>query len=763
MLAGPYVFKVGWQDYQLKTGDLNNDGREDWFTLNAMNSLMSLYLSKAGADGAPPDEAFELQEIVMEKLIQSAIVGDVTGDGRNDLLLCGNPEKLTVMIQDENGNLLPPNERDPECNVALLDAGRESGPLLYAFKDNRITIYKVEGQALFTEVAEYYGASTPRGEPQWLDMDGDGIEDVIFLDLTKPDMIVMRRRGADGLLMPEQSFKIGNNVSLTGLTNWGGQSALLAIDSNTRVFKVMLYKAKDELTAKSVARLGSPLSLGFDKESQSSSVFMELGDFNADGRQDVLLVAPGAGNLRIFYAAPTVFNARKFPAFEGIIKARHIPPAPGRATPLIAVVSKSEKVLGFSVCHPDNRIDFPQPAVFDIEPINFEIADVDGNGRPDFFFLGKDGDGRAQLRLYRNPALPQLDHDNYVVIDLAAQAAPPPSAESGGARENPFAAPASGTPADPAKPAALPTDIRILDLNQDTRPDLALFFDFEKPRLFLQSSEGAFAPATLSKSVAEGIVANMTAANTFSERLPQSDHRWTFLARANFLRAFSLDKENAPVIFQQFNGRNNRSTIDRAAILLSDKGREAIVALLDSYNKALTLYHFDADEWKVARHIDLDDSNWIDMRAGDLNGDGRDDLMLLGADRLQIFLANEAPMEMDTVFTMKSDIPDGYFALVEALPLGLGEGSKKAGQNILLLENTERLLEIHDIQGDGPEMARLARFKVFSGEEETRAESGARKFLPAEPRNIKSADVNGDGKPDLLALVHDRVIVYLGK
>lgn len=755
-LGGPFVFKVDWQDFLLKTGDLNNDGREDWFTINRGKSLMSLYVSKPAAPGAPLDEAFELREIVVEKFVMGAWVADVTGDGRLDILLSGNPERLEVMIQDEAGRLLPPDERDPECQFILLDAAGEMRPWLYGFKDNRITQYSISGRAHFEEMSEVYGTATPRGEPVWMDVDGDGVQDVVFLDATKPDRLIVRRRGADGRLMPEQNFTIGTNVSLAGLTRWGSTSAILAIDAKTRVLKALQYAEDKDFPTAPAARMGSPLALGFDRESHSSKTFMELGDFNADGRQDILLVAPEAGNLRLFYASDTVFEARKFPAFEGIIKARFVPPTRQNSPPMIAVVSKSERVIAFSQCHADNRIDFPQPAVFDIEPINFEVADVDGSGRPDFIFLGKDSTGQPRLRLYRDPEWPRLDSNNYVVIDAAPA---PPAADPA----------ASPTPAPGAASIPeLPADVRVLDLNQDDRPDLALFFDFSKPRLFLQTPEGEFAPARLSKSVEEAIVANMMAGNTFSAALPQSPHRLTFLARANFLRAFSLNADNAPVIYQQFNGKNNRSTIERAAILHRDKGREAVIALLDKYNKTLTLYHFDAEEWKVARHLDMDDASWVDMTAGDLTGDGNDDLLLLANDRLVICMAGETPREMNTVMTLKSDVDDGYYALVEVLPLGLGaatgQGSGGAtGENILVIENKEHLLEVFDIKGETPSLERLFRFKIFSGDEEGRPESGPQKFAPAEPRNLKTADVNGDGRPDLLVLVHDRVIVYPGK
>ena len=52
-------------------------------------------------------------------------------------------------------------------------------------------------------------------------------------------------------------------------------------------------------------------------------------------------------------------------------------------------------------------------------------------------------------------------------------------------------------------------------------------------------------------------------------------------------------------------------------------------------------------------------------------------------------------------------------------------------------------------------MSRL-HFRVF----ETDAHHQGRKGEALEPREVVVADVTGDGKKDLLLLVHDRVLIY---
>ena len=50
------------------------------------------------------------------------------------------------------------------------------------------------------------------------------------------------------------------------------------------------------------------------------------------------------------------------------------------------------------------------------------------------------------------------------------------------------------------------------------------------------------------------------------------------------------------------------------------------------------------------------------------------------------------------------------------------------------------------------------RFKIF--EEKSYREGESRSSTRIEPRDIKIADVTGDGKNDLVTLIHDRIIIY---
>jgi hypothetical protein len=50
------------------------------------------------------------------------------------------------------------------------------------------------------------------------------------------------------------------------------------------------------------------------------------------------------------------------------------------------------------------------------------------------------------------------------------------------------------------------------------------------------------------------------------------------------------------------------------------------------------------------------------------------------------------------------------------------------------------------------------RFKIF--EQKSYRDGKERARISVEPRELKVADVTGDGKNDLVTVIHDRVIIY---
>jgi hypothetical protein len=74
-----------------------------------------------------------------------------------------------------------------------------------------------------------------------------------------------------------------------------------------------------------------------------------------------------------------------------------------------------------------------------------------------------------------------------------------------------------------------------------------------------------------------------------------------------------------------------------------------------------------------------------------------------------------------------------------------------------MVEYGRRHIEILALDADIKPVPAM-RFKIF--EEKSYRDTKGRPKAIAEPRELTVADVTGDGKDDLVTVIHDRIIIY---
>jgi hypothetical protein len=209
---------------------------------------------------------------------------------------------------------------------------------------------------------------------------------------------------------------------------------------------------------------------------------------------------------------------------------------------------------------------------------------------------------------------------------------------------------------------------------------------------------------------------------------------------------------------QQYNGRNSTSRLTGAAIgSLKDKNSREVV-LLDRGNKVLIVYSQSGSEapTEPIANIELNDANYSTINLLDLDGDGKDDIILTADDRISVIYTHPLSGGLETVASASTPVEDGGYGKVYTANL-----IDTPEQEVVGVEMKENLMEIFAPGRDEekrPALLRFYQFKMFDME----ASLARRQSLdaPPEPRELLAVDINDDGMPEIVTIMHDNVVIY---
>jgi hypothetical protein len=233
------------------------------------------------------------------------------------------------------------------------------------------------------------------------------------------------------------------------------------------------------------------------------------------------------------------------------------------------------------------------------------------------------------------------------------------------------------------------------------------------------------------------------------------------LTQKNFLRAVVLQREpplpNSTnlgawtfTVKEQINGAGSNSRLAGAAAVPNGTNAIPSLFLLDVERKVLTLCERDsAGVWQVVRNIPLPVSDFTSLQPLALGAGKTNAVAFLGLNAVACLPLAGQVWELTELDGYETPIKDGHLNDVVT-----GDLDNDGRKDLVFLETARNYLDLVIFDAHH-KLVPANRWQVY----EERTFRGRRSDFP-EPREAAVADVTGDGKNDLIILVHDRILVY---
>jgi hypothetical protein len=721
----------------LHAADLDGDGLNDLIVVNNLRTKIDLLYNQTGKTNQtakperkleinelPPDARFRIDSIPVDERIADLAVADLNGDGRPDLVFYGDAKDLEIVYNLGTNGWSDPKRwhiEDGHMDGNALVVGDLNGdglPDIVLLGDNG-SLYFLPQQAdhTFGEPQKIAYSGSPKAV-QIADVNGDGRNDLLLVDWDSLTPFRFRLQNAAGQLGPEIYFKTQPIRSYCADTLEGNSKLyVVTLAQNSSRAEVSEFTRKPAEVLSGAFRRGQFQIMPLNKTDAAQRGVL-WADVNGDGRPDLLVAEPESGQLSVYLQQPdgSLAPPLTFPTLAGVSQLAAAD-WNGDGHPEIFMLSQSERAVGVTAFDKNGRLPFPTLIPLDGKPLVMAVGALKPRAKPSLAVI-VDKDGQRSL------------------VTRTADGKTRTQKLSDGFKSN-------------------PATLTIQDVNQDGLADLVALIPYEKIKVLLQKPAGDFDEEDVDPPGGAIEQPWLAAADVDGDGKTE-----LLLPQNNFIRAVVLEQQtrmqdstNKPAwvfrVKDQINGAFSDSRIVGATAVVNGTNAVPSLFLLDAEHKQLTLCERDTNGvWRVTRNVELPVSDFSGLQSVALGGTNVQSVAFLGQNAVAWMPLAGDVWELTTLDGYDTPIKDGYLNDVVAGDL-TGSGRK----DLVFLETAKNNLDLVRFDSHH-KLVPGERWQVF----EAHTFRGAN-AVP-EPREALVIDVTGDGKNDLIVLVHDRILVY---
>ena len=737
---GREIFPIENSISQLHVADMDGDGLNDLVVVNNARSRINILFNQTGKTNLaqkpkqpgkieinelPPDARFRIESIASEKRISALVVADLNGDGKPDLAYYGEPNELIVQYHEDTNRWATPKRwpiDDGQFSQNAMVAGDLNGDgrldLVLLSEKNIYFLAQKEDHTLAEPVK--IPLSSPVKAVQVLDVDGDGRSDLLLVDWENRYPFRFRLQKANGELGPENYFPMSPIRSYWAdnlETNSRVQVITIAQNSGRAQISEFTRQPAEKLSGNFLKGQLQILPLNKTDKARRGILWA---DVDGDGRQDLLVAEPESGQISICFQEKdgSLSTPKTFPTLAGISELA-VADWEGDGRPEIFMLSADEKQIGVTRLDAKQRLPFPTLISLEGKPLAMAVGKLK-TGAPTTLAVIVDMDGKRSL------------------VTRTSESKTNRTQKLGESFK------------------ANPTLMAFHDVDQDGLADLVVLIPYEKAKVLRQVTGKEFEELDIAPPGGSLEQPWLTAADVDGDGKPE-----LLLPQKNFLRAVVAQPDaTAPdstnkipwtfKVKEQINGAASNSRIIAATAVPNGSNAVASMFLLDAERKTLTLSERDsAGVWQVVRNLELPIAEFASLQTVALGGAVPNSVALLGLNKVAWQPLAGQVWELKELDGYESPIKDSRLNDVVS-----GDLNNDGRKDLVFLETGKNYLDLVLFDANH-KLVPANRWQVF----EERTFRSRRSDAP-EPREAAVADVTGDGKNDLIVLVHDRILVY---